>query len=51
MSYASEIAQNSEEAYMQRLEKDYNRQSEWLDEQFEKKRMNEETYNFLKEKI
>jgi len=50
MSYASEIAQNSEEAYMQRLEKDYNRQSEWLDEQFEKKRMNEETYNFLKEK-
>jgi hypothetical protein len=35
---------------MQQLEADYEQQNTWLDQQFEKKRMNEETYNFLKEK-
>lgn len=48
MSYASEWAQNTEEAYMQKLESDYEKQNVWLDEQLEKKRMNEDTYNILK---
>lgn len=50
LSYADEWARNTEESYMQKLEKDFEQQNIWLDQQFEKKRMNEETYNFLKQK-
>jgi len=50
LGYINDWAKNTEESYMQQLEADYEQQNTWLDQQFEKKRMNEETYNFLKEK-